>query len=254
MSKKTEKYEENKEKDEIVQIHCVECKRPTRHKIMVSFDHSVSEHDDTEQWSVDWSSSHQVIQCQGCMTSTFREVSWFSEDQQQIGPSEWDDGSRETLYPKRLSNTRPIKEFWNVPNNLRRIYRETIDSFNIDSNVLTAAGLRAIVEGLCATLGVVDGPKEITKADGTTEIKRSSNLEGQIAGLYEKGFLAEESASILHEHRCLGNDAVHELSQPSKDELSLAIEIIEYAFESIFQIPQKGEELKFKRTKRANKT
>ena len=137
---------------------------------------------------------------------------------------------------------------------MRRIYRETIDSFNIDSNVLAAAGLRAIVEGLCASLGVTDGPKEITKNDGTTEIKRFTNLEGKIAGLHEKGFLTEKSSDILHEHRYLGNDAVHELSQPSKDELRLAIEIIEHAFESIYQIPQKGEELKIRRTIRANRS
>jgi len=51
---------------------------------MTSFDYNGSEFSDHHGWSIDWSSSHQVIQCQGCMASTFRQVNWFSEDQQQI--------------------------------------------------------------------------------------------------------------------------------------------------------------------------
>ena len=207
----TEKYEENKQKSQIVSVHCIECARPTRHMIVSSYDYSGSEDYHGASFSIDWASSHQVIQCQGCMTSSFRQVNWFSEDVKQIGPDEHDSGERITLYPKRSNNTLSIKDFWEVPHNLRRIYRESIDCFNNDSYTLTAAGLRAIIEGLCATLGVADGPKTITKPDGTQEVKRFSNLEGKIAGLYEKGFLTERSAEVLHEHRFLGNDAVHEL-------------------------------------------
>ena len=67
-------------------------------------------------------------------------------------------------------------------------------------------------------MGIIDGPKEITKKNGTKVVKRFKNLEGKIAGLYEKGFLTKKSSTILHEHRFLGNEAVHELSQPSKDQ------------------------------------
>jgi len=222
--------------------------------VVSSYDYNGSEDYGSGEYSIDWSSSHQVIQCQGCMTSSFRQVSWFSEDCQQIGPDEYDDGERITLYPKRSNNTLPIKDFWEVPHNLRRIYRESIDCFNNDSFTLAAAGLRAIIEGLCAELGVTDGPKTVTKKDGTQVVKRFKNLEAKIAGLHEKGFLTERNTSILHEHRFLGNDAVHELAQPSRDELALAIEIVEHTFESLFEIPTKGDELKEKRARRNKKT
>lgn len=250
----TEKYEENRTKDNIVELQCVECKRDTRHKVVQSYDYSGSEDLDGGRFSVDWSSNYQIVQCQGCMTVTFRQVNWFSEDVQQIGPDEWEDGSVEILFPKRTKYTLPTKEFWNVPTNLRRIYKETIECFNNDAFTLSAAGLRSLVEGLCAELKVIDGPKEINKNDGTTEIKRFANLEGKIAGLYEKGFLTKHHSVVLHEHRYLGNEAVHELSQPSRDELALAIEIIEHVFESVYEIPEKAQDLQRKRVKRKNKT
>ncbi|HDY98785.1 MAG TPA: DUF4145 domain-containing protein [Pseudomonas sabulinigri] len=254
MAEITENYEEGKSIDSIVKEHCAQCGRSTRHMIVTSYDHRGSEDYDGGSFSIDWSSSHQVVQCQGCMSSSFRQVNWFSEDMHQIGPDEWDDGERVTLYPKRSNNTRAIKEFWEVPNNLRRIYRESIDCFNNDSFTLTAAGLRALIEGLCAELGVIDGPKTIAKKDLTQEVKRFSNLEGKISGLHEKGFLTEKSANLLHEHRFMGNAAVHELAHPSRDELALAIEIIEHTFDSIFEIPAKGDELKHRRVRRAKKT
>jgi Domain of unknown function (DUF4145) len=248
LGKITERYEDNKVKGKIAQEHCAQCGRSTRHMIMSSYDHSGSEEYDNGGFSIEWSSSHQVIQCQGCMASSFRELNWFSEDMDGF-----DNGERITLYPKRSNNTRAIKDFWEVPNNLRRIYRESIDCFNNDSFTLTAAGLRALIDGLCAVLNVTDGPIEITK-NGLKEKKRSKKLEGKISGLYEKGFLTEKSANVLHEHRFMGNDAVHELTQPSRDELGLAIEIIEHTFDAIFEIPAKGNELKSRRVRRDNKT
>lgn len=249
MGNVTEKYEENKTKDKLLQVQCIECKRDTRHQVVQSLDYSGSEVFEGGEYSIEWESKYQIIQCQGCMTVTFRQVNWFSEDVQQIGPDEWDYGTTEILFPKRTKYTVPIKDFMNVPHNLRRIYRETIECFNNDAYTLSAAGLRALVEGLCVELNVKDGPKEITK-DGVKEIKRFSNLEGKIAGLYEKGYLTQQHSCVLHEHRYLGNEAIHELAQPSRDELALAIEIIEHVFDSVYEIPQKAHDLQNKRAKR----
>jgi hypothetical protein len=64
------------------------------------------------------------------------------------------------------------------------------------------------------------------------------------AGLQEKGLLTQSSAQTLHEHRYLGNDAVHELARPSEDELRLAIEIIEHTLQQLYELPEKAEELR----------
>ena len=58
--------------------------------------------------------------------------------------------------------------------------------------------------------------------------------------------MTASNAEILHQHRFLGNKAVHELEQPSREELRLAIEIIEHTFETVYSIPQKGRALKAK--------
>lgn len=92
---------------------------------------------------------------------------------------------------------------------------------------------------------------EVTKPDGTVEIKRKNNLEGKISGLSEKGLLTKKNAELLHEHRYIGNDAVHELSRPSDSDLKIAIEIVVHMFESLYEIPEKAEALKIARTKKS---
>lgn len=245
-----ESYQENSEKNKIVQVLCERCDWSTRHMIMQSYAYNYRHM--MNGTDIGYGSSYQIIQCQGCMELSFRALDWFCAD-----PA----GPRETLYPKRSpkrsndTNTIPIKNFSPyVPTNLRKIYSESITCFNGDSFILTTAGLRALVEGLCANLGITDGPKEITKKDEQKKIIRISNLEGKIAGLYENGFLTEKNANVLHALRYLGNDAVHELVQPSRDELVLAIEIIEHIFESVFKLPRQAEELRSKRDERVMKT
>jgi hypothetical protein len=202
-----------------------------------------------EEFTVDWCDNYQIIQCQGCKAISFRHVGWFSEYL-----DEESDGTSEQLYPKRSANTLPIKSFLNVPPNLRRIYREAIDSYNYECYTMCAAALRAIVEGLCADQKVIDGPVFVKKKDGSETVKRKKDLQAKIAGLYEKGILTKINADLLHEHRYLGNEAVHELTQPSINELLLAIEIAEHMFDTLYEIPDKAEQLRKAKLLRAGKT
>jgi len=96
MSTVEKKTIENDSKGKIVSIHCIECKRSTRHLVAVSLDKTGSESNREEEWSVDWSDRYQVIECQGCETVSFRHQSWFSEEQYFD-----DDGTRERVYPLR---------------------------------------------------------------------------------------------------------------------------------------------------------
>lgn len=208
---------------------------------MVSLDKAGTEYEQTEGWSVDWVDHYQIIQCQGCATVSFRHLHWFSEDRE---PSLDEDGTTERLYPKRSTNSINPKTFYNVPSNLRRIYGELVDCFNNESPTLCAAGLRVIVEGICAQQGVIDGPVQVSAKGGGTQIVRKDNLEGRIAGLEEKKLLTQSSARTLHEHRYLGNSAVHKLARPADDELRLAIEIVEHTLEQLYELPEKANELK----------
>jgi hypothetical protein len=239
----TQTTDVNKTKDEKTLCFCSQCHGETNHVVMQSIDSAWQDDD-----GISGTDNYQIIQCQGCNTVTFRHVNRFSEDGGFVSETEWDDGSTVRLYPKRSNQTRPIKDYFNAPNLLRRIYRETLECFNNDSVTLCAAGLRGIIEGICLDQKITDGPVPGKEKDGTP--KRSKDLYGKIAGLGEKGILTEQYAEILHEHRLLGNDAIHELHQPSHDELALAIDIIEHTLDELYEIQDKSDRIKSIRTKK----
>jgi len=239
----SKKVELNKTEGEIHSVICKTCKNSTRHKVIVSVDTGGEVRHEYDE-IIHWGESYQIIECQGCETISFRRVYGDSEQQ------DWETGETyedESIYPKRTEDTWDSKDFHNIPPNLKRIYRETIDCYNQDNLTLCGVGVRALVEGLCKENGILNGEVEYPKNDGTIERKRKNNLQGKINGLHENEKLTKENAEILHEHRCLGNEAVHELSRPTKEELSLAIEIIENVFDTLYESPTNARALKNKR-------
>jgi hypothetical protein len=238
------KTELNKSVDKPVKAICLTCKNKNRHKVLTSVDINGSQEMEHDEWYY-WNNSFQIIECQGCGAISFRSEHSNSEEQDEGGTI-----VTELIYPKRTSDTWNSKDFFNIPYNLRRIYRETIDCFNNENLTLCGAGVRALVEGLCNENGILDGEIDVPGPNGTTVKKRESNLQGRINGLYEKGRLTKESAAILHEHRFLGNKAIHELSPPSIQELSLALEIVEHVFDDLYEIPVKGMQLQNRRLKK----
>lgn len=256
MGKIAEEMGFNKTKDEKVKAYCSTCIQETNHLVLQSVDcngYEVVGYYQKMPETIDWSNNYQIIQCCGCDTISFRHRNWCSENQGQIGPDMWDDGSSSQLYPHRSNATRSIHEYYSVPSGLRRIYCEAIECFNGKMPTLCAAGLRAIIEGVCADQKITDGPVKINNKDGPTAIQRKKTLQGKIAGLGEKGILSQQYAEILHEHRFLGNDAVHDLSKPSFDELVLAIDIVEHMLESLYEVPQKADDLRGLRLKRSER-
>lgn len=238
MSEIEVKCTENKTKDQLISVQCATCNRATKHRVLASYDEDGKAYvPDDPSICVDWFDYYQVIRCQGCETVSFRYIHWFSEDVDEIDEN---DGSTEQLYPKRSANSINPKDFYNVPSNLRRIYQELIDCFNNASPTLCAAGLRALVEGICAEQVV----------EGSERNERKQNLQGRIDGLEKQGLLTKSSAQTLQQHRYLGNSAVHELARPSETELRLAIEIVEHILEQLYEIPEKAAELQRATAKR----
>jgi hypothetical protein len=259
MGKVREDVELNKSQGEKFKAFCAACKSDTNHVAIQTVDVSGSETvrygpGESDESSIDWSDRYQIIQCLGCDTYSFRHRNWFSEAEEHYGPEDYHDGTSVRLYPQRGRDLHTAKDFYNVPKNLRTIYKEVVSCFNSESPILCAAGLRASIEGLCAAHDVADGPVKINKPDGTSTTQRRDNLEGKIAGLSEKGILTERNAELLHEHRYIGNHAVHELSRPSDSDLRIAIELVEHMFESLYEIPEKAEALKLARMKKVKPT
>ena len=245
MGKVTEKIIENKTKGKECRTFCPSCNRQNTHTVVVSADHQYIE-DIGEDYSVDSENNYQVIQCK-CGHLSFRELNWCSELQDH----DWN-GQTETIYPKKETVAAlATKDFKNIPDKLQQIYAESIGAYNNEFYILCTAGLRGIVEGICSANAVEDGPVEVPAKGGGTKIIRSDKLHGKIAGLEEKNIITKAYADILHEHRFLGNDAIHDLEPPTTRDLKNAIEIIEHIIEQLFEIPKKAERLKARRLARS---
>lgn len=164
---------ENKTKGNVLKVLCSQCARATNHLILASSETSGSEHYDQEVF-LGWSDDYQIMMCQGCETISFRHAHWFSEHED---PYSGTDGTTERLYPMRTKGMRAIKDYsWNVPDSLRRIYSESVEVFNHESYTLCAAGLRALVEGICEENGVKNGTIEEPDGKGGTKSRESRDL------------------------------------------------------------------------------
>lgn len=219
---------------------CTVCKRATNQKV-------ISENKDFYIDDIGWWEEYrfQIIQCQGCDIITFRKLYTdvsYQQFAEEIRETRWS----QELFPKRTINTLPIKNYHNTPQNIKKIYRETIDAFNNGQEILCSAGLRSIIEGICKNIDVDGG--QIIRENG--EKRFSKNLDGKINALSDRGFLLKNNAEVLHELRFMGNDALHELSSPSSSELKMAIEIIEHTIDNIYEFEHKAVELRNEIAKR----
>lgn len=236
----------NKSVNKITKVFCRQCKNYTNHIVISSV--NVNYEDDSEMgdhYGCFWNSDYQIIQCQGCEEISFRQADTNFDDFDQEGYV-----VTELIFPKRGENSWNIKAFLNVPYNLKRLHRETIDCYNNENLTLCGAGVRGLVEGICNENNIQDGEVEFTNKNGTLTKRRLDNLQGKINGLFEKGILTKKNTEILHEHRYLGNSSIHDLAKPTKEELDLALEIIEHVFDTIYEIPERADQLSTKRRKR----
>ncbi|MED0717445.1 DUF4145 domain-containing protein [Aeribacillus composti] len=226
-------------------VYCSDCKRKTNHQIILTHEeHSTDEHD------IAWHAYYHIVRCMGCDRIAFVEQ-YGDEDQwdfNAFGEMEWYDTF--TVYPeepkedleekiKRKFQLSP-KSFKNMPNNLYTLYTQIIDSYNMQHNILCAAGLRTLIEGICLELGVESGC--LYEKDGTKkknkkgeEIK-TNNLEGKIFGLYEKSYIIFDQALILQKVRLIGNNAVHVIIEPESRTLKQIINIIENVIYNIYEL------------------
>lgn len=224
---------------------CRSCEKETNHKINyveeetgeVPFEH----HPEDMYW---WNNKYQIIECLGCNKKSFRIENVNSEDhdfnEQFVNVN---------LYPEIDLNNLRTKYYFTAPVPISKIYFETIKAYNCDLDILCAAGLRALVEGICKAQSIKKGNISYTTKTGETKTKESDSLGGKINGLAEKGFLSANNSKALHGHKFLGNAALHSLEVPTKKELKLSIEIIENILDDLYEIPLKAKTLKRIRNK-----
>lgn len=228
-------------------IYCNRCKQKTNHKILKRTDRTINDDDSLVTFTYCW----QILQCKGCDEVSFRYLYSSSDD---YDPDTLEERVAVLMYPTRNDRHITPKIFFNVPSMVRKIYQEAISAYNNSSNLLCAAGLRAIIEAICNHEQIKDGPVETVDKNGTPKVIRKKDLMGKINGLHEKGIISKKQIDVLHEQRYLGNEAIHEIVPPRQSRLTIAIQIIEAILEQLYEVDAKALLLKISRKRPETKT
>lgn len=195
-------------------IFCNYCKVITNHVLHGS--HHREEDDEIyEGW---WDKSdYRFWVCAGCDSAVLEErytdISMAMTDEYEY-----------RFFPKPRFNHVHEKYFIKLPAKLKKIYRETIQAFNEEMYILTAAGLRALIEGICSD-------KQI----------KGKNLEEKINRM--NSLLPQNIVTNLHSFRFIGNEAVHELETPEARDLRLAIGVSEDLLNFLYELDYKSSQL-----------
>ncbi|ANV91002.1 DUF4145 domain-containing protein [Picosynechococcus sp. PCC 8807] len=204
---------------EKIKIYCGTCKQSTNHKVLAQRNVDAPPEDHFY-----WGESHYFCQCAGCDSYSYAIAEWDLGD--------FDFHTRELnyrwkTYPKDKSHRSAINDLYKLPIKIRSIYQEIIGAMNAQLPVLTAIGLRALIEAICKDQGI-----------------EARNLKERIDGLATTGILSESQASILHSHRFLGNSAAHEITSTKTWELIAALDIAEVMLKTIYIIPELSNQIK----------
>jgi hypothetical protein len=192
-------------------MHCNSCRRITHHGERAR---QAQQIDDEE--SGYWETTvHRFMVCAGCDTATIRRES----------ASAADPNISVDYYPERAAGAVPFKFFRKLPIPLRRIYQESVSALNRELYILSAAGLRALVEGICADKGIAGG-----------------NLQRRIDGL--RKLLPSNIVENLHSFRFMGNEAVHSLTPPPRDTLRMAVDVSEDLLNFLYELDYKASRLR----------
>lgn len=200
-----------------VVIPCTMCATSTHHQVI----HRVERSGGDCEIPFYWNTEHQVVECQGCKSLSFRYIATDSDS--HFGPADSDYFIEEQLYPYRVEGRRVLEDTHYLPSNVRRVYSETQRALAGEQPVLTGIGIRAIIEAVCTDMEAGGG-----------------NLQERIDDLVHKGLLTADGASVLHKLRSLGNEAVHEVKPHKVGQLSLAMDVVDHLLQGAYIFPEKA--------------
>ncbi len=202
-------------------LHCHQCNNRTIHTLQYAewYAEYEDQHEDGTPW--EYGDTFLIWRCNGCLTLTLEdaitELDFFGGDENARADY------KDSHYYPNLGENVIRRRYFGIPKKIQRIYYETIDAFNNNLNILCATGLRGLIEGIC-------DDKEISG--------KHDNLEKKIKSLTKAGIPANMTEN-LHSFRFMGNTAIHELTSPKREELRLAIEIIEDLLNYLYDLDYK---------------
>jgi hypothetical protein len=207
-----------------MRIYCNCCKQETNHEVKA--EHKAKWFDEIGFGQM---LIHHLWVCMGCEHAVLQET---------YGNSEMQDGEEEQhYYPERSEGFLFPKPYAKLNPKLAAIYREALTCYNGKALILCAAGLRALLEGVCEDMKIKGRNLEI-------------KIDGLQAHLPNKNIIRN-----LHQFRFMGNHAVHELAAPKPTEVALAIEVIEDLLNFLYELNYKASRLReMRRSKKTAKS
>jgi len=189
---------------------CRQCKTKTRHsELCKSEDHGSDEYS--------FYSCYAVVQCLGCETKSFRYHWKDIEQAYPISEDEWEVPESTECYPQYDPSHVDLEEVYVVPKLVRSIYQESVTAVQAQALTLAGLGLRGTIEAVCNDKGV-----------------SGRDLEKRITKMAALGIISKSDADRLHAIRFLGNDAAHDIKKPEKDQISVALKIINHLIQSVY--------------------
>jgi hypothetical protein len=219
------KFNESKSEGKTIAIKCNSCKKETYHTVVRAAEYRSTDEGETEetiQCNMLVTGTAQIIICNGCNAISFRDEYYFSDS----GPE-----PDVTIYPPRIkelvyTNQYLRDDLYHIPNVIKRIYAETLDAINGKLPTLAGIGIRAILESIC-----------------NEKDAKGSNLAKRIDELVKMSLLTSSGADILHGIRLLGNDAIHEMKSPSKEQMIAAMKVLDHLLLGVYVLPNEAKVL-----------
>jgi hypothetical protein len=199
---------------------CARCNGSRCHEILCKYEESAR-----DEYHV--TISYLTLKCLGCHSISFRkEVDDYEQgysDPEQGGI--WIPDTTVSIYPKSIEGHHEINESWLLPRLVRRIHKQSLLAIREDAGILAGLGLRATIEAVCNNLTIA-----------------GANLERRISALSTQGLISKKDAERLHAIRFLGNDAAHDIKEPTKGQLSVALKIVEHLLNTVYILEKEASE------------
>jgi len=190
---------------------CRSCKRKTKHTVLGTKSRSGNPNEYRDETKC------FLVECDGCETISFREEYHDYEVYYPIGPDEYTHDITIETFPHYIKNHNPIELVFEIPNIVRRIYKESILAIQEGAYTLAGLGLRATIEAICNDKNV-----------------SGKNLQVRINAMSRSGMISKSDAERLHAIRFMGNDAAHEIKKSKEQSVLIALKIIEHILLSVY--------------------
>jgi len=178
--------------------------------------------DKTWEWSDQHHSmyggvKHSLLECRGCETVFSETTSWDSED---VDYSYDSDGKTvmeavltKSTHPKPDGRTKPVwlAAIHQIDSNLHGILNETYDAYDNQSYILTAIGLRTVLD----------------LATGITGVDTNLTFREKFQALETGGYIGSTEREILSMVADAGSAAVHRGWTPEASQMKSVLEVTE---------------------------